>query len=395
MRISQTVAASLAAFSVTLPTLAQDSSSVLDQKTMYGVSRSSAELHRYDFDAQTLTSVGLVQNNSRTLFGIDAITYVPGFQNLFGFWYDSTTQESQLLYINVENAEAAIVAEDMEGGKITGAATVPSAQGGWSVYGIQLAESMPPFRVSGLTNLNPNNNSNMEFRLVMPNGSTVTRDDLHQQASIASDGTLYQGQATHIRFRPKGNGNQNGLIINGEAFPLKNSNTYILEGELTVRVYNDKPQNGKAMGHWWMQIIDGTAVFGGDLAVQTPDRLVHIDHQTGTITELMPLTRGYDSLASADGVTFYATTEDKIYRLDPAAETETLVAAMSIRDVFGLDFADDQLMGFEVLNDRLVPVNLSTGESLNAGYALGARELGSIIFVDKPSDAGLQPKSFD
>ena len=68
-----------------------------------------------------------------------------------------------------------------------------------------------------MININPNNNSDFEFYLEKPDGSTITRDDLHADRDLD-----YNGPATLIRFKPKGNGNQNSLTVNGTAYALQN-----------------------------------------------------------------------------------------------------------------------------------------------------------------------------
>ncbi len=115
--------------------------------------------------------------------------------------------------------------------------------------------------IAGGININPNNSPHMEFTLQTAGGATYTRDDLHKDSPISGDGTFYQGGATYMLVKPKGNGNQNTLYINGKIYPLRNSSIYTFSGAMTVRVYNAKPKNGKAMGHWWVSVSgDGIVV---------------------------------------------------------------------------------------------------------------------------------------
>ena len=114
--------------------------------------------------------------------------------------------------------------------------------------------------VGGEVNINPNNNSDMEFTLTLPDGSAITRDDLH-------DGYAgYAGAAVAIHTKPKGNGNQNGLVVDGQAYPLSNSETYdILSDSMTVNLYNAGNDNGNAMGKWWIAVdaTDATIACSG------------------------------------------------------------------------------------------------------------------------------------
>jgi len=109
----------------------------------------------------------------------------------------------------------------------------------------------PASELAGAVNLNPKNNSDFEFELRRPDGSTLTRDDL-----LAAGGSLdFTGAAAWIRFTPKGSGTQSGLTLDGQPFPISNSATYVVQGgTIQARVYNDKGGKGKAMGRWWLAI---------------------------------------------------------------------------------------------------------------------------------------------
>jgi len=108
-------------------------------------------------------------------------------------------------------------------------------------------------RIDGRINLNPNNCDDFEFRLELPDRSVITRDDLH-----ASDGSLtYDGPAVLVRVKPKGNGNQNSLTVDGDPYPVRNGTLYtITSTDMTVNLYNERPGrgHGKAMGKWWIEI---------------------------------------------------------------------------------------------------------------------------------------------
>lgn len=110
--------------------------------------------------------------------------------------------------------------------------------------------------IAGGININPNNSSDNEFTLTLPDESTITRDNLHE------DYPGYVGPATCIHVKPKGNGNQNGLIVNGQPYLMLNANTYdITSDSMTVNLYNDLVNScGKAMGRWWIGVTAGDAV---------------------------------------------------------------------------------------------------------------------------------------
>ena len=103
---------------------------------------------------------------------------------------------------------------------------------------------------------NPSNNSNFSFVLRKPDGSYITRDDLHDSNRQLE----YFGDISWVLFRPKGNGNQNSLTLNGEVYDLQNGRLYLIIGsDISGRVYNDKKNNnGKSMGRWWLDSVSAT-----------------------------------------------------------------------------------------------------------------------------------------
>ncbi len=113
------------------------------------------------------------------------------------------------------------------------------------------AEGPEESQIIGQINLNPSNGPNFEFNLMTEDGSEITRDTLH----AAGSSYTWTGLATYIRFKPKGNGNQNSLIVDGETYSLENKNVYEITGDaLSVHIYNSNNGNGNAMGKWYAQI---------------------------------------------------------------------------------------------------------------------------------------------
>lgn len=97
--------------------------------------------------------------------------------------------------------------------------------------------------VSGEININPNNSTDNEFTLALPGGVAITRDAL----------TSYAGPATSVTVKPKGYGNQNSLVVDGQPYTLENANSYFISGNpMTVNLYNDN--GGGVMGQWWMAL---------------------------------------------------------------------------------------------------------------------------------------------
>ncbi len=67
----------------------------LEGRLLYTQPQDSDELIRYEFDSQTLETIGTVTLDSgRVLEGIGALAHVPRHTNLFGFWLDPDDPDS-------------------------------------------------------------------------------------------------------------------------------------------------------------------------------------------------------------------------------------------------------------------------------------------------------------
>ncbi|MCK5849358.1 MAG: prepilin-type N-terminal cleavage/methylation domain-containing protein [Kiritimatiellae bacterium] len=108
--------------------------------------------------------------------------------------------------------------------------------------------------VGGQININPNNRPDHEFIVTLSTG-TITRDDLHQ------DYPGYSGPALLAHLKPKGNGNQNSMTVDGQPYSVNNSTSYDIASEtMTVNIYNDNVNpTGKAIGKWWIAITTDNA----------------------------------------------------------------------------------------------------------------------------------------
>lgn len=96
----------------------------LDPYVMFGISSANDNLVRYDFAAGELESIGAIHNSAgTTLTGIEAMAYMPGNLNFFGFWFDAAEGQSRLLYINSLTAEATPVGSPLGAGHVFAATT--------------------------------------------------------------------------------------------------------------------------------------------------------------------------------------------------------------------------------------------------------------------------------
>ena len=432
-----------------------------DSYVLYGIRTDNGKLHRYDLDRGSLSTVGTIkENGAAAMHGIQAAAYFPGFTNIYGFWYDSAAEASQLVYINTATANATVVGPGMGEEKITGAVGVqPPGTNDYEVYALQEADTLPfdiingtvvpniplsarvtvlgaaityggqydmpvtmqiktastvhesfgdyaapahdpvnddqnprssvlpgvysvgtpisviakswelhssgnsgtqnnhwdPYleadssqnspqviilrtgdpvpnipafmdqasveeflfeyinhdtktmdlgpnqavylfelgttnlsssaadfqdlvvlltfaeedeelestttsytSISGSINVNPNNSPKNRFVLAKTDNTVTDRDDLHENAPIDGFGVLYSGPANSLRIKPKGNGVQNTLMIDGVIYEINNGTTYLFDAPgMVVTVRNDHPSNGQAMGHWWIDLTSG------------------------------------------------------------------------------------------------------------------------------------------
>ncbi|MFA9480228.1 hypothetical protein ACERK3_18300 [Phycisphaerales bacterium AB-hyl4] len=387
------------------------------EQVMYGFDRESGKLVRHVLGSSGSHDVGHVLSTDNSLLtGIDGAAYVPGFQNIFAFWTDPQSHVGRFVYVDIHSAEATLAEERVEGGRVTGAVAVK--EGGKNVlYAVQLAETTPPKPISGEIRLNPNNSDQMQFDLVQidENGNFVrawSRDDLlnARQGDVDNNGTLISGYAANFRIRPIGQGGQRDIQLGDETITLLNSNTYTFtsgdHSPMKIRVYNSRSghsgSNNLNMGHWYLAIEGGQAIQGEEAEVVTPRRLVRVMHQdtveinqvtgeafdmpAGTAVELFPLSRDYDGLASTDGQQFYATSENRLYRIDRANETETLVASLTLANIYGLEFIGNDLVGFEINNNRFGTFNFGSNQFDALKSVAGMNKFGAIVFCDYDKD---------
>lgn len=240
------VTAACAVLAVLAPGHAALADTDLNDYMLYGVCGND-HLISYDFAASSMTDVGAIRfENDDLVEDVQGMALISGHLNIFGFWTDTDNEVTRLIYINREDARASVVGNDFGPGVVTGA----------TISGLDYDGELNNQLVSadGAININPNNSNDNQFTLETSDG-TITRDDLHQSADIDSNGTLYSGPATQIRVKPKGNGNQNGMTVDGTSYNFDNGELYVISGaNMNVRLYNDHVHNnGNAMGHWWIE----------------------------------------------------------------------------------------------------------------------------------------------
>ncbi|MDH3583891.1 MAG: hypothetical protein OER86_06725 [Phycisphaerae bacterium] len=378
----------------------------LDDTTLFGINRQTGQLWRYDFADQNLAPIAKVRkSDGEILLGIDASAYFVDFQQIHAFWTDPNDNQIKMLHVDTETANAALDVVNLGTGTVHGAVSwttdlAAPAEGEpqlkkWEIFA--LVKSGSAAGVAGGIYLNPSNDEGAQFTLKYMDAEgeeqTITRNDLHKNSDVNEDGVYWEGYCHYLRIQPHGNGDQNSLMINGEAYMVDNEEVYVIEtpveDAMFIRVQNDSLKNGKAMGLWWSDITLTTGTFQVGDAAPTPvaptlsSKLMSIDTQTRELNTMMDLTltRTYDGLATTDGATFYATSGNELYQLSPAGGTESLMGTMPHNQVLGLEFKDDALFGFELVNNKLAPINPSNGTSAGVPYNVSMTDLGTITFM--------------
>ena len=125
-----------------------------------------------------------------------------------------------------------------------------------------------------------------------------------------------------------------------------------------------------------------------------PARLIKIDPKTGATEPIMPLDRQYESLAASAADTFYGTFEGRLYRIDPASETETLIEASTSVLIGKVAFASPTLFGLGQMDGDPALLNLTQGQATDMPNGLAHQDLGPIVFV-RAADIATPLHGFD
>ena len=403
-RIHVTVAVMTAVLAVAGTTHGQSIDPTYQQTTMFGIRYSSGRMWKYDFAKDQAVVVDYVRDvdTGTVLTNIRGAAYFPsmpktysGFQQIHCFWTDPADNLTKVVHIDVETAQAKRTGINMGKGVVRGAVGAVGQSGGlrtWRVFGVQ-DKPQPPIilDVDGMANLNPSNNDDFEFTITTPDG-TFTRDHLKNvNVQVDANGVFYSGSATLVRFKPKGNGNQNSFKFKGTTYLLNNAKAYEFSGNMNVTVFNDQIKNGKAMGHWWIGSTGESVTVREDsttiVSAQTPwvatSRLISLHTATGLATTEMELSRLYRGLATNDGgTTFYSVSGTSLYRINPSSKTETLVGTISLTDLNGLSFVGNTLFAFDDSPDRLYAINHNNGQTIGGGAYLKVPDIGAMVFIN-------------
>lgn len=384
-----------------------------DTLVLYGVDSHTSSLIRCHFDESSYDVVGPLElDNGSELQNVESLAYIPGRLHLYAIWNDLDGHDAKLVTVDMFDAQATSFSTDIGFGNVEGLVAA------WGPFGeFNDDDTDTNHDASGTININPSNSADNQFELTLPDGSMITRDDLH------SGFGGYEGSAVLVHVKPKGNGNNNSLTVDGEPYPLQNGTVYDIASEsMTVTVYNDKNKNGKAMGHWWIDInaedatisVDGDdgsegdnnnsssgdddsdtwALFGVATDNDGQSSLIRVDPDSGSGAMVMSLSQRYEGLAFAnndeDATCFYAIASNMLWCIDVAAGTESIVGEGSFAGIQALEFAlstqDDMegtlLFGFSDQDDALVNVDQATGVTTPYDSPVNGLSLEGIVLLN-------------
>lgn len=124
--------------------------------------------------------------------------------------------------------------------------------------------------------------------------------------------------------------------------------------------------------------------------------------KVGTVTELVNLSRAYDSLATQDGVVFYASYHNELWRIDLSAEphnreqrVDDRVAPNHFAKLLGQEMVNGNLFAYEVHHGNLHLVDRQTGNVLGTHQGFTGTNFGTIVFCPAAADRHHQPVSYD
>jgi hypothetical protein len=109
--------------------------------------------------------------------------------------------------------------------------------------------------VEGTLNVNPDNSVRNAFTLKLPDGALITEADLRRGGFVG-----YSGAVARVTVKPKGNSDDNMLVVDGAPYPLRNGETYEITGPAVEAVlYHAADGSARPAGQWWLRIAASNA----------------------------------------------------------------------------------------------------------------------------------------
>ncbi len=195
-----------------------------------------------------------------------------------------TTME-QAFYIAEGGAERAVAYIQRAGTNIIVGNTITGLMGNGrfdaSIFGsTETPDTGDTHTVAGRININPNNSPENEFLMLTTDGASYNRDNLQDQ-----DLADYNGAASLVHVKPKGNSDQTTLDVDGASYTLDKNYAYTFSAvSMNVVLTNDNrnPQ-GKAVGKWWIYINGNNVDLSDDSGGSSQAAQYYTIYSIGTV----------------------------------------------------------------------------------------------------------------
>jgi hypothetical protein len=109
--------------------------------------------------------------------------------------------------------------------------------------------------VEGSLNVNPDSSVRNAFVLSLPDGRNFSDEDLRRDGFVG-----YSGAVARVTVKPKGNSDDNMLLVDGAPYPLRNGETYEIAGPAIEAVLTHASEGSSLpAGQWWLRIAASNA----------------------------------------------------------------------------------------------------------------------------------------
>ena len=313
-----------------------------DGYVLYGIKPDTAQLVRYDFTSNTLSTVGTVQDSGlNALTGIEASAYFPGFSNIFGFWNDPSDDLTKLVYISALTGESVVIGADLGPERITGACGVNPNSTTYNVYALQESDVIP-FEIE-------NDDTGTVAGEVVPEDPTAARVTV--LGAAISYGGQYEIPVT-VRVMtnssttdPWGDAN---LPVDGDVNDGQNPRAYIFPSDLPAGteinigakawVKTNSGYDGSQNSHWTTHMaVDSTQSTNNIITLRNGDPVPQISgflNQADVPDYLNDyIDHANDTMLLGESQAIYLFELGSTVTVDPVASPGSLSAAQDFQDL--------------------------------------------------------------
>ena len=360
-----------------------------DGYVLYGIQSDTAQLVRYDFTSDSLSTVGTVQDAALNSFtGIEGSAYFPGFSNIFSFWTDPSDELTKLVYISAVTGQAVVMGNDLGPEKITGACAVNPNSTTYNVYALQESDVIP-FVID-----------NSDTGTVA--GEVVPEDPTAARVTVLGAAISYGGQydmPVTVRVLtdssttdPFGDAN---LPVNGDVNDSQNPRAYIFPNDLSAGtqinigakawVKTDSAYDGSQNSHWTTHLaVDSSTATNNVITLRNGDPVPQIGgflDQASVPSYLQDyINHANDTILLGDSQAIYLFELGSTVSVDPVTQSGSLTAAQDFQDLV-------VLVTMAPESQELVTGNVTTGV-INGNIMINPGNNDTFIFeLVKPDDS--------